>query len=303
MILITGSSGMVGSTMIPVLESTGLQFLATDIDLSLTGVSYLDVRDFQAVEDAFRKFRPSFVLHLAAETDVDQCEVNPRNAFETNTLGTQNVAICCNRHEIPLAYVSTAGVFSGTKDEPYTEFDSPEPINVYGRSKHQGEVIVRSLVSRHFIIRAGWMIGGRERDKKFVAKIINQLSEGKTRIYAVQDKFGTPTYAKDFCELLLKLIVTPYWGTYHMACKGSGTRFDVASHIVESLRLEDVKVIPVNSDHFREEYPAPRPRSEVMENFMLELRGMNSMRHWKEALTEYLSLYNPIIPPNQTVQG
>jgi len=295
MILITGASGMVGSTLTPILRSKGMKFVATDIDLSLPGVSYLDVRDFDEVEKTIAKFAPSNLIHLAAETDVDKCEANPNHAYETNTLGVQNVAVSCNRLQIPITYVSTAGVFNGKKNEPYNEFDTPDPVNAYGRSKYQGELLVRALVSRHFIVRAGWMVGGRERDKKFVAKIVKQLRDGKTTIYGVKDKLGTPTYAKDFCEHILRLIETPYWGTYHIGCKGTGTRFDVAAHIVKTLGFEDIKLIPVTSAHFEQEYPAPRPRSEMMENLMLELRRMNTMRHWKDALVEYLDQYRLVI--------
>jgi len=286
---------MLGSTLTSVLRSKGVQFVATDIDLSLPGTELLDVRDFAAVEGAVSRLKPSLAIHLAAETDVERCETDPSHAYLTNTIGTQNVAVSCNRHGVPLVYVSTAGVFNGTKAEPYTEFDQPDPINIYGKSKYQGELIVRSLVAQSFIVRAGWMIGGKERDKKFVGKIVKQLGEGRRRIYAVTDKIGTPTYTYDFCQLLLKLLDTSYWGTYHIACKGSGTRFDVAGHIIKTLGLQDrVELIGTNSNHFNLEYPAPRPASESMVNQMLELRGMNAMRDWRESLTEYLNSYHAI---------
>lgn len=291
-VLVTGASGMVGSALVPILRTKGAPFVMTDIDLSPGGTVHLDVRDFPAVEKAMEEYKPSLVIHLAAETDVEKCESDPSHAYRTNTVGTQNVAICCNVHRVPLVYVSTAGVFNGKKTGPYTEFDQPDPINIYGKSKYQGELIVRLLVQQSFIVRAGWMIGGRERDKKFVGKIMKQLRQGKKQIYAVNDKFGTPTYTQDFCEVLLRLVDTSYWGTYHMACKGEGTRFDVASHIINTLGLQDnVDLVATDSDYFKDEYPAPRPNSEAMVNQMLELRGMNAMRHWKDALSEYLNSY------------
>ena len=294
-ILITGASGMLGSTLASVLHSKDIEFVATDIDLSPPGTELLDVRDFAAVDETVTEHKPSLVIHLAAETNVERCEAEPSHAYRTNTIGTQNVAVSCNRHGVPLVYVSTAGVFNGTKAEPYNEFDQPDPINIYGKSKYQGELIVRALVARSFIARAGWMIGGKERDKKFVGKIVKQLGEGRRRIYAVTDKLGTPTYTYDFCQILLKLLDTSYWGTYHLACKGSGTRFDVAAHIIKTLGLDDrVELIGTNSDHFKLEYPAPRPASESMVNQMLELRGMNSMRDWKDSLTEYLNSHHSI---------
>ncbi len=283
---------MLGSTLTAMLKSKGISFIASDIDLSPPGTVELDVRDFDAVEKAVSAYAPTLVIHLAAETDVEKCETDQAHAYRTNTIGTQNVAVSCNKHQIPLVYVSTAGVFNGQKTEPYTEFDQPDPVNIYGKSKYQGELIVKDLVPNSFIIRAGWMIGGKERDKKFVGKVIKQLRGGKRKIYAVIDKTGTPTYTQDFCTTLLPLIQTSFWGTYHMACKGNGTRFDVAAHIIKTLRLENrVELIPTDSSHFKEEYPAPRPPSEAMVNQMLDLRGMNNMRSWKDALAEYLNSY------------
>jgi dTDP-4-dehydrorhamnose reductase len=189
---------------------------------------------------------------------------------------------------IPLTYISTAGVFDGCKESPYTEFDQPNPINVYGASKFQGEQIIRATLPNHYIVRAGWMVGGRERDRKFVMKILAQLKKGVSKIYAVTDRRGTPTYAPAFSSVLEELIRTNQYGTYHLACTGSATRYDVAQHILRILGRQDVKLEGVTSDYFKEEYFAPRPVSEEMRNYVLELRNMNTMPHWKTALEAYL---------------
>ena len=158
----------------------------------------LDVRDSAAVRDVIDEVRPDLVLHLAAETDLERCEAYSDDAFITNTLGTQNVAVASRNVDATLVYISTAGVFDGEKLTPYTEFDEARPINVYGRSKYEGEVLVLRLAPRSFVVRAGWMIGGAERDHKFVAKMVAQLKDGATSIQAVTDKLGTPTYTRDF---------------------------------------------------------------------------------------------------------
>ena len=133
------------------------------------------------------------------------------------------------------------------------------------------------------------MRGGIDRDHKFVAKVIDQIRAGATTIRAVTDKLGTPTYTSDFAQNMLELIETPFYGRYHMACLGEGSRYDVAREIVDFYGRHDVDVVPVTSDAFADEYPAPRPRSEMMRNHMLELRGLNRMRPWREALREYLT--------------
>lgn len=291
-ILITGSAGMLGSAVFPAFAEAGHDVVATDLQPRSVGglpMDRLDVRDAAAVNDAIAGARPDLVLHLAAETDLETCEADPDHAYLTNTIGTQNVALACRESGANLVYISTAGVFDGEKtDGPYTEFDQPRPINVYGRSKLAGEAVVQRLAPDGFVVRAGWMVGGADRDHKFVAKIIGQLRGGARTIRAVTDKLGTPTYTHDFAQNLLELVGTPFYGLYHMASLGEGSRFDVAREIVAFYERGDVKVIPVTSDAFAVEYPAPRPRSEMMRNYMLDLRGMNRMRPWQVALREYL---------------
>lgn len=295
-VLITGSAGMLGSAVYPAFVAAGHDVVATDLEpREMAGLSMgrLDVRVHAEVADAVERSRPDLVLHLAAETDLEVCEADPDHAYLTNTIGTQNAAIECQAGGIPLVYISTAGVFDGEKEDgPYDEFDQARPINVYGRSKYEGELLVMRLVPRHFVIRAGWMVGGVDRDHKFVAKVIDQLKAGATIIRAVTDKLGTPTYTQDFAKNLLELIETPFYGRYHMASLGEGSRYDVAQAIVEFFGRADVSVVPVTSEAFAEEYPAPRPRSEMMRNYMLDLRGLNRMRPWREALHDYLTVAN-----------
>jgi dTDP-4-dehydrorhamnose reductase len=203
-------------------------------------------------------------------------------------VGTRNVVLASQKNSIPLTYISTAGVFDGCNEEPYIEFDAPNPINVYGRAKLAGERFVESFLARFFIVRAGWMVGGGEKDHKFVAKIRQQLDAGATTLYAVGDKLGSPTYAPDFARCLCALIETDSYGLYHMACQGRASRFDVARKILEVLGRTDVELIEVNSDFYQATFPAPRPRSEMMRNFMLDAQGLDGMRPWELALEEYL---------------
>jgi dTDP-4-dehydrorhamnose reductase len=291
-ILITGSGGMLGSAVFPAFAQAGHDVVATDLEpreVDGMPMGSLDVRDAVAVDRSITDVRPDLVLHLAAETDLETCESDPDHAYLTNTIGTHNVSLSARTHGAAVVYISTAGVFDGAKtDGPYTELDEARPINVYGRSKLEGELIVQRFVPAAFVIRAGWMVGGADRDHKFVAKVIDQIRDGRRTIRAVTDKLGTPTYTKDFAQNLLELVGTPFHGLYHMACIGEGSRFDVAREIVAFYGRGDIEVIPVTSDAFASEYPAPRPRSEIMRNYMLDLRGMNRMRPWQVALRDYL---------------
>lgn len=291
-VAVSGANGMLGSALCPLLREKGYTVHATDVDTSDVGVDFLDVRDFGNLRKYVEKVKPGIFLHLAAETDVERCEKEAEGAFLTNAIGTQNVATVCKEIGVTMVYISTAGVFDGNKPDYYTEFDEPNPINFYGKSKLEGEKIVSKLLEKYFIVRAGWMMGGGERkDKKFVAKIMKQIKEGTRKIYAVVDKLGAPTYTVDFSNNLAYLLETNHYGLYHMVGKGSAKRYDVAKKIIEYVERDDVELIPVASDFFSKEYFAPRPKSEMLKNYRLEQMGLNKMRHWEEALKEYIDNY------------
>lgn len=286
-ILVTGAAGMLASDIIRELKNAKHDLVLFDINQRLPDIDKLDVTDAFAVTATIKKHKPDYVFHLAAETDVDRCEKEPQHAFKVNTLGTENIALACQEFAIKLLYISTAGVFYGDKSSPYTEFDTPRPKNIYGDSKLQGEFIVKNLLSQYFIIRAGWMVGGWEIDKKFVYKIVQQLKEGKKELRVVADKSGSPTFTKDFAKNLMNVINTKRFGLYHMTNKGTCTRHDIAVKIVEFMGLKNkVTVLPISSDQFP--LPAPRADSEMMHNFRLELIGLNNMPHWQESLEDYI---------------
>src|SRR5262249_52260122 len=139
----------------------------------------LDVRDTDAVRQAIDDLRPNLVLHLAAETDLEFCEINPDVAEATNASATRTIAECAKGYDFTLVYISTAGVFDGTKQGPYIETDAANPLMVYGRTKLDGEHHVRNLCRKHYVVRAGWMVGGGPgKDHKFVSKIMQQVHAG-----------------------------------------------------------------------------------------------------------------------------
>ena len=276
---------MLGSAIIPELQKHH-EVLNTDI--TPNAHIWLDVRDQAAIDIHMRTFKPDLVAHLAAETSLEVCEVNPNHAWMTNAIGTKYLALACRNAGVPMAYISSAGVFDGEKDDAYTEFDTPNPINVYGASKYEGEKIVRQWVPEHYLFRAGWMLGGAKRkDHKFTQHIMSQLDDGAKMVYAVCDKWGTPTYSKDFAVGFNDLIQSERFGTYHMASPGSVSRYDVACAIVDMVG-SDAVVHPTSSAYFAAEFPAKRPKSEVMRNYVLELEGKQNMRGWKDALADYL---------------
>lgn len=286
-ILITGCGGMLGSSVYSFLKEKGYNLLATDIDLNEKWLSYLNVRDLESVEKIAEKFNPDLIIHLAALTSLEYCEENPEEAYKTNFVGTKNMATVCKRLDIPLIYVSSAGVFDGQKYS-YTEEDFPNPVNVYGKTKLYGEFIVEGMLEKYFIVRAGWMVGGGKKDKKFVSYIYSQAKKGKKVFNVVNDKFGVPTYAGDFVKNLEVLMNTTFYGKYHMVCLGEASRLEIAKFILDILEVKDAVVNEVDSEFFRKDFPVKRANSERLVNANLISKRINIMRDWKICLREYL---------------
>jgi dTDP-4-dehydrorhamnose reductase len=260
-VLITGAGGMLGNAIYPYFSSRYSQLTATDKDVNESWLEFLDVRDTLALKQAFASIRPTLVLHLAACTDLEFCEVQIDTARETNADATGEIARLCEEYSATLVYISTAGIFDGTQqDRPYVETDEARPIMVYGQTKFDGEKLTAKYCSRHFIVRAGWMVGGGARkDKKFVHHILGQILAGEKVLRAVNDRWGTPTYTHDFALNLFRLLDSRAYGTYHMVCEGSGTRYDVARAIIDITGHKDVDLLPVDSSYFEAKYFAPRP--------------------------------------------
>lgn len=275
MILVTGAKGMVGSY---------LKEIYSKEELILTDVEELNICDKDQVFSMIEETRPQIVIHLAAETNVDKCEIEVDHAYRVNVLGTYFIALACQKYDLTMVYISTGGVFDGKKMAPYTEFDAPNPVSVYGKTKLEGENVVMSLLNKFFIIRAGWMIGGGKKDMKFVGKIV-QLMKEREELSIVDDKFGTITYAKELVANIKELLKTNFYGIYHMANDGMCSRYDIALEIAKILG-KNIKINRISSAAFP--LPAPRARSEALRNYKLELMGLNKMKPWKEALKNYL---------------
>jgi len=290
-IYIAGCGGMLGEAFYRQF-STEYKLKCTDIDVNQDWLSCLDFRDFEAYREDVFGFQPDFLFHLGAYTDLEYCELHPDETYVTNTLSVENAVYIVNQLNIPILYISTAGIFDGSKDA-YDDWDIPSPLGCYARSKYAGELFVKENTEKHLICRAGWMMGsGPNKDKKFIQKIIKQIKENKKELYIVNDKLGTPTYTHDFAKNVKLLIEKEYWGLYNMVCEGATSRLEVAKEVLNILGLQnEIKIIEVSSDYFKKEYFAKRPSSERLISKKLELRNLLKMRHWKVALNEYLHDY------------
>lgn len=290
-IYLAGCGGMLGEAFYTQFKDE-YEIKCTDKDVNAPWLSFLDFRDFDAYKKDVLEFKPDYLFHLGAYTDLEFCEQNADDTYKTNTLAVENAVYLANQLDIPLLYISTAGIFDGKK-ELYDDWDQPNPLGVYARSKYMGERFVVENARRFLVCRAGWMMGaGPSKDKKFIQKLMKQLKEGKKELFIVDDKDGTPTYTHDFAKNVKALIRKEYWGLYNMVCGGQTSRLEVAGELLKLMGLEnEVKITSVNSDYFKQTYFAERPPCERLVNKKLELRGVNLMQDWKSALHQYINAY------------
>ena len=287
-IYLAGCGGMLGEAFHKVF-SANYELKCTDIDVNEPWLSYLDFRDYEAYFSDVSEFEPDYLFHLGAFTDLEYCETNQDETYATNTLAVENAAHIANMLDIPILYISTAGIFDGTQDT-YDDWDLPNPLGHYGRSKYAGELFIQQNCQHHLICRAGWMMGaGPNKDKKFIQKIMKQLKDGNKELYIVDDKLGTPTYTYDFAANVKLLLEKEFWGLYNMVCGGITGRDEVAKELLNILRLENqVNITLVDSDYWKKEYFAERPPSERLVNKKLDIRDLNIMRDWRICLKEYI---------------
>lgn len=288
-IFMAGVGGMLGEAFKEVFEIE-YDIKCTDKDVNSDWLSFLDFRDYEEYKSQVYDFKPEYLFHIGAHTGLEFCENNVDDAYLTNTISVQYATYIANELNIPLVYISTAGIYDGLK-ETYDDWDQPNPLGVYARSKYMGEKFVSTYSNKHLILRAGWMMGGGpNKDKKFIGKIMSQINSGVKELNIVNDKDGTPTYTIDFAKTCKNLIQNEMWGLYNCVCQGETSRLEVANELLRILDLDnEISINEVDSEYFAEEYFAARPASERLINKKLELMGHNKMSPWKESLRDYLN--------------
>lgn len=273
-ILVTGAAGMLGHALIPVLEENHDVVGLTRKDC--------DLCDENIVGKIFRRQKPDMVVHLAAFTNVDGCELDPEKAKATNELATLNVAKAARDIDAALLYTSTDYVFDGQASSPYSEGALANPLSVYGKTKLMGENYVQKMVERSIIVRTSWLygIGGRN----FVSTVLG-LAREKSELSVVNDQRGSPTYTRHLAERLAELVMTREYGVYHVTASGDCTWFEFARKILDMFGLQDIQVVPISTSECNR--PAPRPAYSVLANKRLSSMGMRLLPHWEKGLENY----------------
>lgn len=275
-ILITGSKGMLGLDLSALLRAHH-EVVGADLP-------EVDITDLRLVRAAIHGAGIDAVIHTAAFTAVDDCERRPEVAFQVNAEGTRNVAIACRDFSVRLLYISTDYVFDGRNPTPYAENDAPDPLNVYGASKLQGEKYAAELLSAAWIVRTSWLFGPL--GKNFVRTILERARQGNS-LRVVDDQFGAPTYTVDLAEKLEQIVTEGKPGIYHATNQGYCSWFEFAGEILRQAGLSHVPLaaIPTSSS----DRPALRPRNSRLAHTRLESEGLGLLPPWQDALKRYLA--------------
>lgn len=289
-ILLTGSKGQLGSQIINILkkgesELGKIHEQYKNVEIKDVGREEMDISSLDNVKEVINEFKPDIVINPAAYTNVDGCEENIDLAFKVNSIGARNLAIVCEEIGAKLVHISTDYVFEGNGQEPYREYDLPNPVSVYGKSKWLGEEYVKQFCSKYFIVRPAWVYGY---DGKNFVKTIMKAAKERGHLDVVNDQRGNPTNAEDLAHHILKIAVTDEYGIYHCTGTEECTWYDFACEIVKCAEI-DCTVSPVTSEQYVR--PAKRPSYSSLDNMMLRCTVGDEMREWKEALKIFISNY------------
>ena len=279
-VLVTGVKGQLGYDVVKELTSRGHTAIGVDID-------EMDITDSNSVNDVITHTNPDAVIHCAAWTAVDLAEYdeNIPKVEAVNTYGTNNIAQVCKNIDCKMVYISTDYVFDGQGTEPWQP-DCKEyaPLNVYGRTKLDGELAVSRIMDKYFIVRIAWVFG--KNGNNFI-KTMLRVGKAHDRVTVVNDQIGTPTYTGDLARLLADMVETEKYGYYHATNEGGYISwYDFAKEIFKQAGYS-TEVVPVTTAEYGLS-KAKRPFNSRLDKSKLAEAGFEPLPTWQDALTRYL---------------
>lgn len=287
-ILVTGCNGQLGRAIRAEYAGEDVEFINTDV-VEGDGVVALDISDIDAVLALVREARPQVIINCAAHTNVDACETQWDAAYRINAIGPRNLSIAANEVDAKMIHVSTDYVFEGNGTRPYTEFDEPNPVSAYGKTKLEGERFVKEFAEKHFIFRTAWLYG----DGKNFVKTMLRLSESHDEVSVVCDQQGSPTSAVELARAIHHFESTENYGVFHATCEGDTNWADFTEAIFKRAG-KGTKVNHVTSEEYAKMNPAAakRPAYSILDNYMMRLTSDYRMADWESALDEYMERLN-----------
>lgn len=274
-ILVTGINGQLGHDVVKELNKRNHEPIGV-------GKEQMDLTDSTKIKRYIEEVKPEAIIHCAAYTAVDSAEDNEELCRIVNSYAVRDIAECAKELDIPMIYISTDYVFDGTKDGEYTEDDVPNPINVYGKTKFEGEEYVRKILDKYYIVRISWVFG--ENGNNFIDTMLRLAKERKI-LNVIHDQVGSPTYTKDLSRILVDMITSDKYGVYHVTNEGICSWYEFAEEIFKLANI-DIELNPITTD----KYPtkAKRPMNSKMSKNKLYNSKFKELRNWKEAVNDYI---------------
>ncbi len=274
-IVITGKNGQLAKEFIKLFSEKGLNFIAFD-------KSELDITNFETVRKRLKEIKPDILINCAAYNLVDRAEIDRENCFLTNTQGAENLAKLCPEINCKIVHYSTDYVFDGKKTNPYTEKDTPNPLNYYGKTKLEGENKIKEHCENYLIFRVSWLYGKGKNN--FVMKLLNWAKNNDT-LQIAENEVSIPTSAKRVAAITVNALANGLKGLYHLTNSGYVSRYGLALKVKEILKLKN-NIVPVNSDIFN--LKAKRPEFSAMDNSRIANTLNIDIPQWYEDLKEFL---------------
>jgi len=273
-ILVIGGKGQLGQCLQEKVSSNGVH------NFIFLGSADLDITNDQQTQEVFEQYQPVYCINCAAYTAVDQAEEDFDRAFQINEFAVKRVAENCLKYSTTLIHISTDFVFNGDSSIPLTEALHTSPVNVYGLSKLKGEQEIQGIMEQYYILRTSWLYS--EKANNFV-KTMLKLSQSRTELTVIYDQIGTPTYAMDLAEVILKVITDDpkAYGLYHYSNEGVASWYDFAKAVFEFAEV-DMKVMPVASSAFVTK--AKRPHYSVLDKTKIKNAFGIEIAYWRESL-------------------
>lgn len=283
-ILVTGCNGQLGRAVKLEYQDEDVELVRTDVRED-DGIYALDITDVSQVRSFVQEVKPDVIINCAAHTNVDKCEEEWDLAYQINAIGPRNLSIAAKEADAKLIHISTDYVFEGNGTRPYTEFDAPNPVSAYGKTKLEGENFVKAFAGKYFILRTAWLYG----DGKNFVKTMLGLAEKYDEVNVVCDQVGSPTSAAELAKMVRYLEKTENYGVFHATCEGSCSWAEFTEEIFR-LAGKQVKVNHVTSKQYKEMNPASadRPAYSILDNYMLKLTTDFVMADWKDAIRVYM---------------
>ena len=291
-VFVTGVHGQLGHDVMVELAKREILAIGSDIsedDDLYPGYVPMDITNMSSVDRVLSEVSPDAVIHCAAWTAVDAAEdeENRDKVHLVNAVGTENIAKICKKLNSKMMYISTDYVFNGEGTEPWRpDCKDYAPLNVYGKTKLEGEIAVSSLLEKYFIVRIAWVFGLN--GNNFI-KTMLRLSEKYSELRVVNDQIGTPTYTYDLARLLVDMILTDKYGYYHATNEGGYISwYDFACEIFRQSG-KNIKVNPVSTAEYGLS-KAKRPFNSRLDKSKLVENGFKPLPEWKDALGRYLAI-------------